>query len=391
MNYYELSLELHEKHTGKISVSSKVDLNNRDDLSIAYTPGVSEPCRKIHSNPDDVYKYTAKSKLVAIVSDASAVLGLGNIGPAAAIPVMEGKAILFKAFGDVDGFPICLDTQDPDEIVNAVKMIAPVFGGINLEDICAPKCFDIEARLKKELDIPVFHDDQHGTAIVVTAALINALKLTGKKIEDVRIVLNGPGAAGTAIINMLVSVGASHIIACDTAGILYNGRTVKMSPHKQRLCEITNTECLRGDLSEAVKGADVFIGVSTADVLTPEMVETMNDEPIVFAMANPSPEISYENAMNSKIRIFGTGRSDYPNQINNVLAFPGVFKGALSVRASEINDTMKIAAANAIAAVVSDAELREDYVIPGAFDARVADAVSQAVASAAVATGVARV
>jgi len=312
MDYYKAALEVHEKSKGKIAVESKVPLSTKDDLSIAYTPGVSEPCKRIHTNPDDVYKYTSKSNLVAIVSDGSAVLGLGNIGAKAAIPVMEGKAVLFKTFGGVDGFPICLDTQEPDEIVKSVKQIAPVFGGINLEDICAPKCFDIEEKLINELDIPVFHDDQHGTAIVVTAALLNALKLTGRSIGDVRIVLNGPGAAGTAIIKMLHSIGAFDITACDTAGILYDGRPERMNKYKAQLCTFTNKRNLRGTLADAVKDADVFIGVSAPNSLTAEMVASMTDDPIVFAMANPVPEIDRDTALKAGVRILGTGRSDFP-------------------------------------------------------------------------------
>lgn len=390
MNYYEEALKMHEENKGKIAVSSKVKLESRDDLSIAYTPGVAEPCREIAKDKKNVFKYTAKSNLVAVVSDGTAVLGLGDIGPEAAIPVMEGKSILFKQFGNVDAFPICLDTKDPEEIIKAVKQLAPVFGGINLEDISAPKCFDIEQRLEAELDIPVFHDDQHGTAIVVTAALLNALKVTGKKIDEINVVLNGPGSAGTAIIKMMLTAGVKHIIACDTKGILYKDRTVGITGHKKMLCEITNLEDRRGGLAEALVGADVFIGVSVAGVLTPEMIKTMNADPIVFAMANPVPEIMYEDAMAAGVKVMGTGRSDFPNQINNVLAFPGIFRGALDAVARDINDEMKLAAAHAIAELVEPEKLCPEYIIPSALDERVAKHVSECVAAAAVRSGAVR-
>lgn len=390
MNYYEEALKMHEENKGKIAVSSKVKLESRDDLSIAYTPGVAEPCREIAKDKKNVFKYTAKSNLVAVVSDGTAVLGLGDIGPEAAIPVMEGKSILFKQFGNVDAFPICLDTKDPEEIIKAVKQLAPVFGGINLEDISAPKCFDIEQRLEAELDIPVFHDDQHGTAIVVTAALLNALKVTGKKIDEINVVLNGPGSAGTAIIKMMLTAGVKHIIACDTKGILYKDRTVGITGHKKMLCEITNLEDRRGGLAEALVGADVFIGVSVAGVLTPEMIKTMNADPIVFAMANPVPEIMYEDAMAAGVKVMGTGRSDFPNQINNVLAFPGIFRGALDAGARDINDEMKLAAAHAIAELVEPEKLCPEYIIPSALDERVAKHVSECVAAAAVRSGAVR-
>lgn len=390
MNYNEEALKMHEAAKGKIQVTGKVSLKTRDDLSTAYTPGVAEPCRKIHANKEDVYRYTAKGNLVAVVSDGSAVLGLGNIGPEAAMPVMEGKALLFKQFGGVDAFPICLDTQDTEKIIKAVRWLAPTFGGVNLEDISSPRCFEIERRLEEELDIPVFHDDQHGTAIVVTAALLNAAKLVGKKLEDLKVVLNGPGAAGTAIIKMIMFAGVKNVIACDENGILCKGRPAGVSGHKLDLCQITNLEERNGTLADAVVGADVFIGVSVANALTPEMVKTMDKDPIVFAMANPSPEIDYETAIQAGVKVMGTGRSDNPNQINNVLAFPGIFRGALDVGARNINYDMKMAAARAIAGVVSDDELRPEYIIPSAFDSRVTEAVAKAVADAAVQSGALR-
>ena len=369
---------------------SKVPVKTRDQLSTAYTPGVAEPCREICRDPAAAYTYTAKGNLVAVVTNGTAVLGLGDIGAAAAMPVMEGKAVLFKEFGGVDAVPICLDTKDPEKIIEAVRLMAPSFGGVNLEDIASPACFAIEETLEKELEIPVFHDDQHGTAITVTAALLSALRLVQKQLPDVRIVLSGPGAAGTAIIKMLLEAGARDIIACDENGILYKDRGVGIADHKAMLCGITNRADMRGTLADAVKGADVFIGVSVGGALKPEMAKTMAKDAIVFAMANPTPEITPEEAKAAGVRVVGTGRSDYPNQINNVLAFPGVFKGALSVRARDINGAMKVAAAKAIAGLVSDAERREDYIIPGVFDARVADAVAHAVADAARETGVAR-
>lgn len=381
-NFNELALEMHREHQGKIETVSRVKVETRDDLSTAYTPGVAEPCRKIHANPDDVYTYTLKSRTIAVVSDGSAVLGLGNIGAEAAIPVMEGKAVLFKEFGGVDAVPICLDTQDTEEIIRTVKNIAPCFGGINLEDISSPRCFEIERRLEEELPIPVFHDDQHGTGIVVTAALLNALKVVGKKIEDVKIVLNGPGAAGTAIIKMMLSAGAKYIIACDENGILYKERGVGIADHKEMLCGITNPEGLRGTLADALVGADVFVGVSVGGALKPEMIKTMAKDPIVFAMANPTPEIMYDEAVAAGVRVMGTGRSDFPNQINNVLAFPGIFKGALEARARDITPEMKVAAAQAIASVIAPEELNEEYIIPSIFDRRVTEAVAKAVAQA---------
>ncbi|MEG2017351.1 MAG: malic enzyme-like NAD(P)-binding protein [Clostridium sp.] len=382
MDYREAALELHERYKGKIEVNSKIPLEGREDLSLAYTPGVAEPCCRIHGNEDEVYKYTAKSNLVAVVSDGTAVLGLGNIGAKAAIPVMEGKSVLFKEFGGVDAFPICLDTTDTEKIIQAVKLMAPVFGGINLEDIASPKCFEIERRLEAELDIPVFHDDQHGTAIVVTGALMNAAKIVGKQLEDMRVVLNGPGAAGTAIIKMIAFAGVKDIIACDEHGILHRSRKEGMVPHKLELCNITNKEDKHGDLGEALKEVDVFIGVSVPGALKPEMIRTMAADPIVFAMANPVPEIMYEEAMKAGVKVMGTGRSDFPNQINNVLAFPGIFRGALDARARDINYEMKFAAAKAIASLVSEEELNPEYIIPSVFDKRVADTVAEAVKQA---------
>ncbi|KDR94442.1 malate dehydrogenase (oxaloacetate-decarboxylating) [Peptoclostridium litorale DSM 5388] len=389
MNYSELSLKMHEENIGKIEVVSKVSIENRDDLSTAYTPGVAEPCRKIHENKEDVYRYTAKGNLVAVVTDGSAVLGLGNIGPQAAMPVMEGKAVLFKEFANVDAFPICIDSSDVDQIVNTVKMIAPTFGGINLEDIAAPRCFEIEERLKKEIDIPVFHDDQHGTAIVVCAGFINALKLVGKDIRDAKIVVNGAGSAGCAIVKMLFSIGAKNITVCDREGIIYKGSPFN-SPHMEELAKTTNLECKQGILADAMKGSDVFIGVSAANVVSGEMVCSMNEGAVVFAMANPTPEIMPDIAKKAGAKVVGSGRSDFANQVNNVLAFPGIFRGALNVRASDINEEMKVAAAYAIANIVKDDELSEDYVIPNALDKRIGVEVAEAVERAARESGVAR-
>lgn len=390
MDYFKMALELHEEKKGKIEVVSKVPLENRDDLSTAYTPGVAQPCREIAKDPETVYRYTSKSNLVGVVSDGTAVLGLGDIGAKAAIPVMEGKAVLFKQFGGVDAFPICLDTKDTEEIIKAVKQIAPVFGGINLEDIASPKCFEIERRLEEELDIPVFHDDQHGTAIVVTAALFNALKVVGKRIEDIKVVLNGPGSAGTAIIKMLLTAGVKHIIACDENGILYKDRGVGIVDHKKMLCDITNLENQKGTLSDALVGADVFVGVSVGGALKPEMIQNMNPDPIVFAMANPIPEIMYEEAMAAGVKVMGTGRSDFPNQINNVLAFPGLFRGALDANARDINYEMKLAAAYAIAELVEPERLSPEYIIPSALDPRVAMHVARKVGEAARRSGAVR-
>ncbi len=390
MNYNEMSLKLHEDHVGKIEVCSKVKVETKDDLSTAYTPGVAEPCRKIHQNKADVYKYTSKSNMVAVVTDGSAVLGLGNIGPEAGLPVMEGKAVLFKAFANVDAFPICLDTQDTEEIIKAITWIAPSFGGINLEDISAPRCFEIEKRLKEILDIPVFHDDQHGTAIVVCAALMNALKIVNKSIESAKIVVNGAGAAGTSIVKLIQSFGCKHMVVCDIEGILNKDETYE-NPFKKELSQTTNSNGEKGTLADALRGADVFIGVSAPNIVTADMIEKMSEEAIVFAMANPVPEIMPELAFAGGARIVGTGRSDFENQINNVLAFPGIFRGALDARASDINEEMKKAAVYAIANMVAEDELSETYIIPNALDRRVGTAVAQAVAQAARASGVARI
>jgi malate dehydrogenase (oxaloacetate-decarboxylating) len=373
---------------GKIEIHSKMQLRTRDDLSMVYTPGVARVCRAIAQDPERAFNLTIKRNTVAVVSDGTAVLGLGDIGPEAAMPVMEGKAALFKQFADVDAFPICLDTKDTDEIVQTVKNIAPAFGGINLEDISAPRCFEIEERLKEELEIPVFHDDQHGTAVVVLAALINALKIVGKKIEDLRIVINGVGASGVACAKIMLSAGAKNIVGCDSRGIVHEGRE-GLNPAKEWFAEHTNPVGRTGDLSEAVAGADLFLGLSVPDVLTVEDLKKMNEDPIVFAMANPDPEIRPEVAM-GHARIMATGRSDYPNQINNVLCFPGIFRGALDVRAREIDEAMKLAAAEAMAGVISEEELSEDYIIPSVFDERVAPAVAEAVAERAKESGIAR-
>ena len=378
MDYNSLSLKMHEEHKGKVEVVSKVAVKNRDDLSTAYTPGVAEPCRKIRDNKADVYKYTCKGNMVAVVSDGTAVLGLGDIGPEAAIPVMEGKSILFKEFGGVDAFPICLDTKDVDEIVETVKRIAPVFGGINLEDISAPRCFEIERRLKEELDIPVFHDDQHGTAIVVSAGLINALKLVGKPFDQANVVINGAGSAGISICRLLLQLGIGNVVLVDKNGALCPGQDW-MNPAQTEMAEITNKDRQTGALAEIMKGKDVFIGVSAPNIVTADMVASMAEDPIVFAMANPTPEIMPEEAKKGGVRVMATGRSDYPNQINNVLVFPGIFRGALDAKATAITEEMKIAAAKAIASIVSDDELNEEYIIPGAFDERVAKVVAKAV------------
>ncbi|MBE5810380.1 MAG: NAD-dependent malic enzyme [Clostridiales bacterium] len=390
MDYNQLALEMHEQNRGKIAVAPKVRVENRADLSTAYTPGVAEPCRRIAANKEDVYRYTAKGNLVAVVSDGTAVLGLGDIGPEAAMPVMEGKALLFKEFADVDAFPICLDTKDVDEIVRTVKLLAPTFGGINLEDISAPRCFEIERRLKEELDIPVFHDDQHGTAIVVSAGLLNALKLVGKKMEDVSIVINGAGSAGISIAKLLMLFGAGNIVLVDRQGALSVDENW-LNPAQRAMAEVTNRHNERGPLAEIIRGKDVFIGVSAPKVVTAEMVSTMAQDAIVFAMANPTPEIMPEEAAKGGARVIATGRSDYPNQINNVLVFPGIFRGALDARATDITEEMKLAAARAIAAIVADEELTEEYIIPGAFDKRVAPAVANAVMECAKEQGVARV
>ncbi len=390
MNYSEISLKMHEENKGKISVASKVAVANKDDLSTAYTPGVAEPCRKINKDKNLVYKYTSKGNLVAVVSDGTAVLGLGDIGPEAAMPVMEGKAVLFKEFGDVDAFPICLDTKDVDEIVETVIRMAPTFGGINLEDISAPRCVEIERRLKEKLDIPVFHDDQHGTAVVVIAGMINALKLAEKKIGDIKIVINGAGSAGSAIAKMLLALGANDIKVCDRRGILHPG-AVKNDFSKEEIAKLTNPKGITGSLADAMKGTDVFIGVSAAKIVSEEMVASMNEKPLVFPMANPEPEIMPDLAKKAGAFVVGTGRSDFPNQLNNVLAFPGIFRGTLDVRASDINEEMKIAASIAIASIIDESELTPEYIIPNPFDERIVKRVSKAVADAAIKSGVSRI
>lgn len=387
----EASLEMHRKHQGKLEVQSKVPVETSYDLSLAYSPGVAEPCREIHVDPDKVYDYTMKGNLVAVVSDGTAVLGLGNIGPEAALPVMEGKALLFKSFAGVDAFPLCLDTTDVEEIVKTVKMLAPTFGGVNLEDIAAPNCFQIEERLQEEVEIPVFHDDQHGTAIVTLAGLINACKVVDKKLSEVRVVTSGAGAAGIAIIKLLIRLGVQDVIMCDSKGIIYEGRPQGMNSMKEEIARVTNRSGLTGDLATAMKDADVFIGISVAGMVTQEMVRSMNRDPIIFAMANPTPEIMPEEAYQAGARVVGTGRSDYPNQVNNVLAFPGIFRGALDVRAKRINEAMKVAAAYAISDLVSPEELSAEKVIPDALDPRVSAKVAAEVARAAIESGVARI
>ena len=383
MDYAEAALKMHRENHGKLEMASKIPLTTRDELSTAYTPGVAAPCLKIKEDKSEAYTYTAKGNLVAVVTDGTAVLGLGDIGPEAAMPVMEGKAVLFKKFGGVDAVPICLDTRDTEEIIETVKRIAPTFGGINLEDISAPRCFEIEQRLERELDIPVFHDDQHGTAIVATAALINALKLTGKQMDGIKVIVNGPGSAGTAITEMLLGAGVKDLIVCDEHGALCPGRE-KMDGHKEKLSLMTNVRKEKGRLEDVIAGADVFIGVSAAGVVSKDMVRTMKKDAIVFAMANPVPEIMYEEAKEAGACVMATGRSDCPNQINNVLVFPGLFRGALDCRARDITCGMKLAAAYGIAGLVSGEELGEEYIIPSAFDERVAKAVAEAVKRAAV-------
>lgn len=390
MDYNKKAIEMHAKWQGKIEVVPRCRIEDRDDLSVAYTPGVARPCVEIRDNPDLSYTYTRRGNMVAVISDGSAVLGLGNIGALAAMPVMEGKCVLFKRFGGVDAFPIVLNTQDTDEIVKTVAAVAPSFGGINLEDISAPRCFEVEKRLKERLDIPVFHDDQHGTAVVVLAAVLNSLRLTKKRIEDLKICLSGPGAAGTAITELLIKCGVKEVILNDKDGIIYDGKE-GLDFKKRELAKITNFSKIRGGLKEAIAGADVFVGVSAPGVLTEDMIKTMADKAVVFAMANPEPEIYPDKALAAGAYIAGTGRSDFPNQVNNVLAFPGIFKGALKVRARAISDKMKIAAAKALASLISDEEIRPDYVLPSSLDPRAADAVADAVAAAAVEEGLNRI
>lgn len=390
MDYNKKAIEMHAKWQGKIEVVPRCRIEDRDDLSVAYTPGVARPCVEIRDNPDLSYTYTRRGNMVAVISDGSAVLGLGNIGALAAMPVMEGKCVLFKRFGGVDAFPLVLDTQDTDKIVETVAAVAPSFGGINLEDISAPRCFEVEKRLKERLDIPVFHDDQHGTAVVVLAAVLNSLRLTKKRIEDLKICLSGPGAAGTAITELLIKCGVKEVILNDKDGIIYDGKE-GLDFKKRELAKITNFSKIRGGLKEAIAGADVFVGVSAPGVLTEDMIKTMADKAVVFAMANPEPEIYPDKALAAGAYIAGTGRSDFPNQVNNVLAFPGIFKGALKVRARAISDKMKIAAAKALASLISDEEIRPDYVLPSSLDPRAADAVADAVAAAAVEEGLNRI
>lgn len=381
MDIAQESLRLHEQWQGKLDTVPKMKIETREDLALAYTPGVAEPCRKIAANPEDAYKYTMKANTVAVVSDGSAVLGLGNIGPAAAMPVMEGKCALFKAFGGVNAVPLCLDTQDVDEIVETVKLIAPSFGGINLEDISAPRCFEIERRLIDELDIPVFHDDQHGTAIVVLSGVINALRLTGKKKEDCRVAVNGAGSAGIAIAKLLLNYGFRNLILCDKCGII-NSRSEGINEAQRAMLATTNLNDEQGSLADAMRGADIFVGVSAPGIVSADMVKSMNDDAILFAMANPTPEIFPDVAREAGARVVGTGRSDFPNQINNVVAFPGIFKGALEARATRITKQMKLAAAEALAALVSDDELSEDFIMPEPFDPRAVEVVAAAVAGA---------
>ena len=390
MDKIEFALQQHEKWGGKLEIVSRAKLETPEDLAVAYTPGVAEPCLKIAEDVDLSYKYTRRGNMVAVVTDGTAVLGLGDIGPEAGMPVMEGKCVLFKQFGDVDAFPLCVRTKDVDEIVNTVALLAGSFGGVNLEDISAPRCFEIERKLKERCDIPIFHDDQHGTAVVTAAALINALKLTGRKISDVKVVTSGAGAAGIAIIKLLVSLGLKEVIMCDRTGAIYEGRE-GLNAEKQEMAKISNLQKRKGTLAEMLVGADVFIGVSAPGTVTEEMVKTMAPNPILFPMANPVPEIMPDLAKKAGAAVIGTGRSDFPNQINNVLAFPGIFRGTLDVRAKDINDEMKVAAAYAIANLIDEKDLTPDYIIPNPFDKRVKDAVSSAVAEAARKTGVARI
>src|SRR5699024_1374845 len=385
------ALHMHKQKQGKLSVNSKVEIKDREALSLAYSPGVAEPCKEIYEDDRTVFDYTIKSNTVGVVTDGSAVLGLGNIGAKASLPVMEGKSALFKNFAGVDSFPIALETNDVDEIVNTVKLMTPIFGGINLEDISAPRCFEIEARLSRETDIPVFHDDQHGTAIVTLSGLMNALKLTDRSLNKIKVVLNGAGAAGVAIVKLLYSFGVKEMIMCDSRGAIYEGRSNGMKPVKEKIAQFTNQDQVEGGLEDVIQDADVFIGVSIEGALTEEMVKTMAEDPIIFAMANPNPEIMPDTAKAAGASIIGTGRSDFPNQINNVLAFPGIFRGALDVRATHINDEMKKAAVVAIADLISEDELRADYVIPDAFNKEVAPNVAKAVAKAAMESGVSRI
>jgi len=389
MNYAEESLKKHYEWKGKIEVICRAPLETREDLSLAYTPGVAQPCLEIQKDVDKSYELTRRSNLVAVITDGTAVLGLGDIGPEAGMPVMEGKCALFKSFGDVDAIPLCVKSKDVDEIVKTVSLISGSFGGVNLEDISAPRCFEIERRLKEICDIPIFHDDQHGTAVVVLAAMMNALKITGKKIDDIRVVTSGAGAAGIAIIKLLIKMGLKDVVLCDRKGAIYEGRE-GLNPEKEEMAKITNRQMRKGTLADVLKGADVFIGISGPGLVTPEMVKSMAKDPILFPMANPTPEIMPDLAKEAGAAVVGTGRSDFANQINNVLAFPGIFRGALDVRASDINDEMKIAAAKAIAEYIPEDKLNPEYIIPSALDRNVAKAVAEAVAKAAKETGVAR-
>ncbi|QQT11618.1 NADP-dependent malic enzyme [Staphylococcus pasteuri] len=391
MSLRDEALEMHKKNQGKLEVTPNVKVTNKDELSLAYSPGVAEPCKEIHEDKRKVYDYTIKGNTVSVVTDGTAVLGLGNIGPEASIPVMEGKAVLFKSFAGVNGVPIALNTTDTDEIINTVKLLQPNYGGINLEDISAPRCFEIEERLKKETNIPVFHDDQHGTAIVTTAGLINALRIVDKDLADIKVVLNGAGAAGIAIVKLLYSYGVRNMVMCDSRGAIFEGRSYGMNDTKEYVAKWTNKDKIEGELSEVIQDADVFIGVSIADLLSKEMVESMAKDPIIFAMANPNPEINPNDAKEAGAKVVGTGRSDYPNQINNVLAFPGIFRGALDTEATHINEEMKKAAVEAIADLIQSDELEPNYCIPDPFDKRVAPSVAREVAKAAMESGVARI
>ena len=391
MSLRDDALEMHRENQGKLEITPNVKVTNKQQLSLAYSPGVAEPCKEIHEDPRKVYEYTIKGNTVAVVTDGTAVLGLGNIGAEASIPVMEGKAALFKSFAGINGVPIALDTTDTQEIIKTVKLIAPNYGGINLEDISAPRCFEIEETLKKETNIPIFHDDQHGTAIVTMAGLINALKIVDKELTDIKVVLNGAGAAGIAIVKLLHAYGVNNMIMCDSKGAIYSGRNFGMNDTKTYVAKWTNKGKVEGSLEEVIKDADVFIGVSVADILTQDMVKTMADDPIIFAMANPNPEINPNEAKQAGAKVVGTGRSDFPNQINNVLAFPGIFRGALDVEATHINEDMKKAAVEAIVHLIDENELHPDYCIPGPFDKRVAPSVAKNVAKAAMESGVARI
>ncbi|WP_049388988.1 NAD(P)-dependent malic enzyme [Staphylococcus capitis] len=391
MSLRDDALEMHKENQGKLEITPNIKVTNKEELSLAYSPGVAEPCKEIHEESRKVYDYTIKANTVAVVTDGTAVLGLGNIGAEASIPVMEGKAVLFKSFAGINGVPIALDTTDTDEIVNTVKLLQPNYGGINLEDISAPRCFEIEETLKKETNIPVFHDDQHGTAIVTMAGLINALRIVDKDLSDIKVVLNGAGAAGIAIVKLLYSYGVRDMIMCDSKGAIYEGRQHGMNDTKAYVANWTNKDKIDGSLEEVIKDADVFIGVSVADLLTKDMVKSMAEDPIIFAMANPNPEIKPDDAKEAGAKVIGTGRSDFPNQINNVLAFPGIFRGALDVEATHINEDMKKAAVEAIADLIDEDELNPDYCIPGPFDKRVAPSVARSVAKAAMESGVARI